>query len=843
MSSLKKYITIGCVSALVFSNIAGAQTIEETPARPSPVAIAATGKITGKVVDASNNSPLDFANVALIRNSDKKVVKSTHADTTGTFIFDNIQTGTYTLRISFIGYKPFSKSPINLNSGSVLSLGTLKLSSTGANVLQEVVVEGKRNTIQLGIDRKVFNVEQSLVSEGGSATDLLANIPSVSVDIDGNVSLRGAGNVRILIDGKPSALAGSDISQALQSIPASSIQNIELVTNPSSKYDAEGQAGIINIVLKKNQKAGINGSLALSAGTQDNYNASANFNYRNNKWNLYGNYGFRVGNRLGGGFNNTSFLLTDSVINNNSDSRRNGLSNTAKVGFDYSPNDKTSIGLSANISVRDNNRDENLSYEYFKFLTRTGSSYRTSEQDEIDNGYDLNLDFSRKFKRKGEELTANISYGNSKEDGIQHLNQNFFLATGYASGIRNSRTNDTYEDGDNVNIQLDYTLPINDRVKIEAGYRTSIRNNQESQVSDTLDLNTNAFLRDYSLTNDFNLEDIVHAAYANYQNQLTKSFGFQVGLRAEQAYLNTDLTAREGANSAPVTTPGRLDYFRIYPSIFLTQKIKGENQLQLSYTRRVNRPRGWQVNPFRDISDPNNIRMGNPNLKPEDIHAMELSYMKYWKNVTLTSSVYFRQVNDVVEGVRLPLTDENAATITQFFNISRRRATGFELISRADVSRSVSLTGNLNVYYNNYAGFSVGDYTIGGSDGYNWDANLTSDIKLPQNLSAQIRMGYMAPQVTPQGRRREMYGMDAALRKDIMNRKASISLNVQNILNSRKWGGITETNTFISDFERMWQKRMANLTFSYRFGKQDFQRNRKNRDQQERGEQPDEGMF
>jgi outer membrane receptor protein involved in Fe transport len=383
------------------------------------------------------------------------------------------------------------------------------------------------------------------------------------------------------------------------------------------------------------------------------------------------------------------------------------------------------------------------------------------------------------------------------------------------------------------------TLPVNNKIKLETGYRTSIRNGDEVRLSDTLNLLSNNLTRDYGLTNDFSLEDIVHAGYFNFQNQLTKTFGFQVGMRAEQAYLNTNLTSYNAVFPEQETVSG-LDYFRIYPSVFLTQKLAGENQLQLSYSRRVNRPRGWQVNPFLDISDNNNYRQGNPNLRPEDIHSFELSYMKYWKLITLTSSIYARQVNDVVQSIVSPFPGEVGKTLTQFFNLSKNQATGFEFISKVDVSKAVNLTGNLNIFYTKFTG---NDSNIGPSDGVNWNGNITSDFKFPANITAQVRMDYAAPRVTPQGRSKEMYGLDAAIKKDVLNRKATISLNVRNVLNSRVWGGTTNGLTFVQNFERQFQPRIAALTFSYRFGKQDFKSNKKERGQQPKNDQSDEGGF
>ena len=801
------------------------------------------GRVQGSVVDLSTKQPLDFASVAIINASTGQAAKSAQTDLQGRFTIPGLALGNYTLRISFVGYQPYESDTIRITPANFdINLGPIPLAKNKANVLKEVTVQAQRNAMQLGVDRKVFNVEQSLVSEGGSATDLLANVPTVSVDIDGNVNLRGSGSVRVLIDGKPSAIGGGDISTVLQSLPASSIETIELITNPSAKYDPEGQTGIINIVLKKNKKIGVNGAVSLSAGTQENYNANTNLSYRDGNVNVYGNYSFRYGTRIGGGYNNTTFLGAGQTFNTSSGSRNN-VGNNAKVGIDWYINDKTTIGTSANINLRDSEDEEDIHYLYRNYANAlsNGTSLRSTEEEGKDKGYDLTLDFSRKFKRQGEELLANFSFGESSEDEGSVFNQNFFDQAGARRDTVDRRITGNTESRINYNIQLDYTLPFTDKQKLEAGYRTTIRQGDDGQSSERFNQETLRFERDYSLTNDFSSEDIVHAVYANYQNQITEGFGFQAGLRAEQAYLNTEYRGLDGITLQPTSSKGTLDYLRVYPSVFLTQKFKGENQVQLSYTRRVNRPRGWQVNPFLDVTDPNNQRRGNPNLRPEDIHSVEFSYMKFWNAITLTSTLFARQVNDVVEGYRTVLNGDT--TLTQFINLSKTRASGLELISRADISKGFNITANVNIFYNKF--FGNPQYGLKSNSGYNWNSNLTSSFQLPYNLSGQINMNYMAPRITAQGRGKEMYGLDAALRLDILKKKGSLSFNMRDVLNTRRWGMITTTDSFVSEFQRRMQGRQATLTFSYRFGQSDLpQRNRRNdRDQQQNQPSMDEPQF
>lgn len=818
------------------------QTTADSAAASQP-AQAGSGSISGTVIDAATKQALDYVSVALISKADNKTVKAAQTDANGKFNLQNVANGTYLLRASFVGYQPITKDPVTVtDAAGTVNLGTLSLATGKANVLKEVVVQAQRSTMKLGIDRKVFDVQESLVSEGGSATDLLANVPTVSVDIDGNVNLRGSSSVRVLIDGKPSAIGSGDIADVLRALPASSIETIELITNPSSKYDPEGQTGIINIVLKKNKKVGLNGTVALTAGNRDNYNANTSLSYRDKLFNLYGNYSFRNGNRLGGGFSNTRFVNGNGLVSNNSDSRRSGLDNSFKLGADYFLDSKTTIGVSGNFSLESDENVEDLNYLYLNIPDQSGSSFRTTDRGGNESGYDLTLDINRQMKRKGETLTANFSFGQQKEDEDQDFVQNFYTTGGALRDTIDRRVNNNGEFTTSYNIQLDYTLPISKDQKLEAGYRTTVRRDEESQLSDVYNPAYDAFVRDYNLTNDFSLDDIVHALYTSYQMQLTKTLGLQAGLRAEQAYLNTRYTGLDATTLRENNVEGKLDYLRLYPSIFLSQKLKADQQVQLSYTRRVNRPRGWQINPFRDVSDPNNIRAGNPNLRPEDIHSFELGYIRYLKAFTLTSSVYFRQVNDVVEGIRQRITDDNAATITQFFNLTKSRATGLELIGKADITKNFNLTANGNLFYNVFDGNE--EYNISGNSGYNWNANLTGNIKFPKNISAQFNGQYMAPRVTPQGRSRSMYGLDAGLRMDVLkNRAGSISLNVRDIFNTRRWSQTTETAEFIQDFERRMLGRMANLTFSYRFGKEDFNQRKRNTRPEQQQPDMDEGQF
>lgn len=788
--------------------------------------------ISGVVVDSLSNEPIDFASVTLLSQQSNQVVKGGQTDEKGKFLFVGISPGVYTLKASFVGYDGYERRAIKLNSGQALAVGNIKLNSSSSTLLKEVVIEGTPPAMQMGIDRKIFNPEQSIVSAGGNASELLANVPSLSVDMDGNVGLRGSTNVKILIDGKQSALAGSNINNLLESLPANSIQRIEVMTNPSSKYDPEGQGGIVNIILKKNIRTGFNGMARVGGGSYNNYNGGIDLNYRDTKFNYFGGYDFRRRNNPGSGFNDNRYN-DGSRVYNTSDNGRKGNSHTVRLGADFFATEKTTLGLSANINLRDNTRREDLFYTYYDPTGAViGTSPRYTNQNEDDTGYEFNFDFKREFVREGEELTANVSYGRSKEDGIQTFEQ---TATDPSIVIDPNRINDTYEDGKNVNIQVDYVLPFSKEQKLETGYRTTLRYSDEQQLSNTFSSSSGTYVPDYNLTNDFNLDDVVHALYANYQNKLSDKFGYQVGLRAEQAYLNTEYLSYD-PNLAPEdrSAKGRLDYFRIYPSIYLTRELSEGSSLQLSYTRRVNRPRGWQVNPFLDISDPVNYRQGNPNLKPEDIHSLELAYSKRFGKVNLTSSVYHRITNDVVEMIVDSAAAGTNVTYSTFRNISQNRATGVELISQFTLNKNFDFMANFNGNYQSFSGSE--EYGVDANSGFNWDANLTANGRIAKGLTAQLRGNYMAPRVMAQGTSTSMFFADAGLKLSVLEDKGSIMFNVQNIFNKARFGGTRSTAQFNSEFQRNFMKGpRAMLTFSYRFGKRapDQEQKRKREENQE----------
>jgi len=801
------------------------------------------GKIIAKVIDAQSNETIPFASAILINRKTKAVVKGAQTDVNGNLILSGLPKGVFTFKVSYVGYQTMVRDSVAItDTHKEVNFGSIKMKPAKGTALNEVKVTAQKSTMQLGIDKKVFAVDQSLVSEGGSASDLLQNVPSVQSDIDGNISLRGSTGVKVLIDGRPSVIAGGNVAQILQSIPASSIESVELITNPSAKYDAEGQSGIINIVLKKNKKLGLNGSVALTAGNRDNYNANTSLSFQNSKINVYGNYSYRYGNRIGGGYSNITYVdnpLGIAQANQSTRGTSTDKGHNVKAGIDYNIAAKSLISLSGGFNLRDNDRNENLGINQYNKL---GNPISLSNRNNINNGsggsYDLNLDFVQKFKKPKEELTFNFGYSEGSNDNDQRYSTNIYNIGGTpVNTLADVQLNTGNGINSSYNIQTDYTLPVGAAGKIEAGYRSQIRLAENNTFSQNYNNLTDEYDVNFALTNDFKSKDQVHALYLNYQNQV-KNFGYQIGLRAEDATLDTKLGVYNKSGQLDFVN-GKIHYERLYPSVFLTQKFKQEQQLQLSYTRRVNRPRGWDTNPFLDVSDPLIWRQGNPNLRPEDVHSYELGYSKFWPKVTFTSSVYIRQTNDVIQRVRTE-ADANGVTIVTPRNLTRQVSSGLELITRYDVIKAWNFTGNVNLYQQSIKG--VPAFGIVESSGFSWNANLTNNFILPYNITLQVKGDYRSKEVMAQGRRNAMYAVDAGAKYDFKDKKSSLSLNIRDVFNTRAWSMTSYGPNSTTDFRRSMQGTMGSLTYSYRFGQTDFKAKRtKKNDQQEM--RPDEESF
>ncbi|MCL6524810.1 MAG: TonB-dependent receptor [Thermoflavifilum sp.] len=786
----------------------------------------AIGQIYGKILDAQTGKPIEYATVTVLNPKDSSVVNGMLTRANGDFNIDHLPFGKFILKINFLGYQPLFRDVAITPSNAQQDLGNFRL-SPAAQVLQGVSVTAQQPQYTMGIDKKVFNVEKSLTTVGGTATDVLRQVPSVNVDIDGNVTVRNA-TPQIFVDGKPTALT-------LDQIPADAIESIEVITNPSAKYDASGQGGIINIILKKNKKAGINGMIRLGAGTGDKYNAGADLAIRQNPINFYMNYNYFQNNETYTGTNTTQLLSSgDHNAYSNTLQYTDGKNDRAfqfgRFGLDYYLDNRNTISFEQSFFGGHFSNPETLTTSYLNDQKDLlSSSIRNNLDKRNFRGIRSQLSYSHNFIKKDETFSAFFNYHVFHNDGSGNNFTNFYDSAGdfQSSGEQRNNTNgkSTF-----VVSQADYANPIGEHGKLEAGLKSTIRN--FSSVYNVYDIINNFPKFNDSLSNDYKYLESVSAAYVSFSNQVNQ-FGYQIGLRAEQSHYKGTLTSRDVSYTN--------DYLSLFPSIYLTQKFGQHQELQLNYSRRIDRPNFWQLIPYIDYSNPQNQRKGNPDLKPEFINSFELNYNNQFNKGNFLLSAYFRNSHHDITSVYVPLNGDTL--LTTFANANSTNTYGLELTLQNDITRWWSLTTNLNFYNTEIkAGNIQGDLAKQGyqistnlnNNGFSWFAKVNSNMQLPKNFAIQLTGNYQAPLPTPQGKTLAFGNVDFALRKDFLkNRAASLTLSVSDIFNTRKFETQLTRGLVVQDNIRHPESRILRVNFMYRFGKMDMQLFRKKQNNQQ----------
>jgi len=774
----------------------------------------AAAGIKGKIVDADTKAPLQYVDVALFKLGSKNLTAGVTTDSLGVFKLPSIENGTYTLRVTFIEYTTLNK-PVIVNGDSV-DVGTLALQVKTKN-LGEVEVVGQAPQMRLDIDKKVFSVDQNITAAGGSATDILKNIPSVDVDTQGNISLRNNSSVEVWIDGKASGLTADNRAQVLEQMPAESIESVEIMTNPSSKYNPEGSAGIINLVMKKNHKAGYYGSVSAGLfypfGGTLGQSLGASINYTSSKIDAYINLGYRAMNFHGGGYTDRT---TDSGIASTSLNQNNVTTNAfsglfTRAGIDYHMDKRNTIGLSGFGLAGSGNTSNDINY----LLTNLATSPSTILRDYTQNNrgsstrpsINLNLDYVHDFN-KGSNLMANVSYSVHNRGS-----DNAYVQQNTGSLIPQSEiAQNTTSDNKNGEFKLDYTNKISKDSKLEAGWQSDVSTiTTSSSGFDNLHVAT---IPSYS--DNFNYDEQIHAAYLTYGAKID-NLSFQGGLRGEYFRKQSTNTTSTGIQPIPAKT-----YLELYPSVYLTYVLPNDNEFQLNYSRRVNRPRGQQINPFRNYSDSTRISYGNPDLNPEYTSSVEFNYLKTWGDQTLSASAYYHFTDNVIENVQFLHGGTMEST---FLNVSNSQNTGLELISKNRLFKMLNLTTSLNVYYSKLdSARYVNPYDaaittpIPGQSNFSWTGSMLANFLLSKTLSGQITARYTSPQIISQGLKQEKYSIDLGLRQTFLDRKLSVNLNVRDLLNSNKDRTTTSGAGYSQVSESYFNARMINLSVSYNFG-------------------------
>lgn len=762
--------------------------------------------VKGVITDSLSEAPLGYASIRIFKSSDKKLVNGNLAADSGYF-FIELPYGSYYAEIEFMGYDTYVSNGFFLSRENPLKdMGIIKLKHT-STTLSEVVVQAERSSMQLALDKKVFNVGKDLANAGGTASDILTNIPSVSVDPEGNVKLRGSDNVRILIDGKPSGLVSIKGGSGLQQLQASMVERVEIITNPSARYEAEGMAGIINIVLKKDRKQGFNGSFELTTGTPTNLGGAFNFNYRHKKINFFINYGIAYRKQP---YRNSLYQEvygTDTTFILKQDGKGSilGFNNNVRGGLDYYFTEKSILTASYMNRRSEARRITDIRYEDYLFNTSnmTGFSKRRQDENETEPNSEVSLSYKKSFDGKDHELIAEVKYLDYWENSDQTFTQNFYRPDGtedFSKAILQRSLNDEYEH--QWLFQLDYIKPIGEEGKFETGVRSSFRDMTNDYIVTQRDASGN-FTPLPGLDNVFVYDENIHGAYGIIGNK-HKKISYQAGLRAEWTDVTTTLQKTNEINPR--------DYVNLFPSAHVTFNLKNENGIQLSYSRRVRRPFYNDLSPYMTFSDSRNFFSGNPDLDPEFSNVFELGHIKSFDKGTITSAFYFRSTDGKIDRIRT--VDNEGNSVTRPENLLSEKAFGVEFTSGYTPYKWWKLDLNFNFFHADIDGSNiVPDYK---ASTYSWFARQTSRFSLPKNFDVQVRANYEAPQRTAQGKRKSLSYADLSMSKDVFKGKGTVNLNVLDVFNSRRLRSITTGDNFYSYGNSQFRRRQINLTLNYR---------------------------
>jgi ferric enterobactin receptor len=763
-------------------------------------------KVTGKIIDGASNAPLGYASIRLFKSADSSFVSGAITDETGGFIVD-IAAGSYYALSEFIGYKPQFTPGIRLTAAnSPLDLGTIKVAAS-AKTLDEVTVQAEKSSMELSLDKKIFNVGKDLANAGGTAVDILTNVPSVAVDVEGNVSLRGSGNVRILIDGKPSGLVSIKGASGLAQLQGSMIDRVEIITNPSARYEAEGMGGVINIVLKKERKEGFNGSFDIITGHPTNFGGAANVNYRRKNLNFFINYTMSYRNTPGKNFVYQELFRNDSTFIMERDMKSNlkGMANSARGGIDYYFNAKNVLTGAYTWRTSKGKRFSTLNYrDYLSSLDNmTSYTYRTQDETETEPNSEYALTYKKTFNRKGQEFTADVRYLDNWEDSDQYYRENVYKPDGSPSGIPPLLQRAVnYETEKQLLFQVDYIHPFGKDGKIEAGARSSSRD-MTNDYTVTQQNSDGGWITLPGLTNDFLYEENINAAYGMIGNK-TGKFSYQGGVRAEWTGVTTTLKQTNEVNDRK--------YANFFPSVHVTYDFAKQNAFQLSYSRRVRRPQYNDLTPFATYSDNRNYWSGNPDLNPEFTNAFELGHIKYMSKGSLTSSVYYRHTNGKITSIRR--VQDDGSSYTRPENLGTEDAYGAEFTSSFTPYQWWKLDASANFFRAITDGTGLDEQFK--SDTYSLFVRAMSRITLWKTTDVQLRGNYEAPQQTPQGRRKALATLDLAATRDILKNNGTLTLSVIDVFNSRRYRSITEGANFYARNSSQGRLRQINLTLNYR---------------------------
>lgn len=774
--------------------------------------------ITGKVIDKTTGQPLEYATVAFFSKAENRIVTGGITNEAGNFSIP-VPSGTYDISIEFISFKKQTIPDQKLSTDK--NLGTLSLEAD-TEALDEIEIIAEKTTVEIKLDKKIYNVGKDLTVRGGTVSDVLDNVPSVSVDVEGNVALRGNENVRILINGKPSGLVGINSTDALRQLPAESIERVEVITSPSARYDAEGTAGILNIILRRSKLQGLNGAITTNVGWPKSAGISGNINYRTGDLNIFNttSYDYREvpGNSssytryFNREFDDNGNLIVDDPDTyldetNDYDRVRKGLS--TNFGVEWYITDSAS--LTGAVSYRNGDNESNTTNtliqldENQEFVSQNN---RFDPEEETDNVLQYSVNFTKNFDDGGHKLTMDFQYEDNSEDEFSAV---------FVQGVNSERVS-TLEDQSRILLQADYVLPIGEKSQFELGYRGNFNDQDTDYTVEFLNETTNEFELSTGLSNFLNYREYVNAAYSQFGSKVGSKFSYLLGLRLESTRITIDQPT-SGDYS-------KKDYTGLFPTVNLSYELSENENVTLGYSRRIQRPRSWFINPFPSRSSVTSIFRGNPELAPSYSGLFDLGYYKKFGKVSLNTSAYYQHATDVFSFISFDTgetVDVNGQTFSVIertpINLAEEDRYGFEFTLTYNPIRKWNINANFNIFRQSITGTDPNGLSLD-NDNTSWFARLNNKYTLPGKIEWQTSLNYRGPSEDAQNKREGVFSANMAFSRDIFNENASIALNVSDLLNSRKRTMDTTTPTYTGTSEFQWRERSINLSFTYRFNQQ-----------------------
>ena len=787
--------------------------------------------VSGKIIDKSSSLPIEFAVITISKSETKQVINGGSADANGNFSIE-LNNGNYDIKFEFPGYKTQEK--LNQNISVDTNLGNVML-ETESSQIETVVIRGEKTTVDIKLDKKVYNVGQDLMMKGGTVSDVLDNIPSVTVDVEGNISLRGNENVRVLIDGKPSNAI--NVTDALRMLPADAVDKVEVITNPSARYDAEGGGGILNIILKKGKNKGLNGTIIATAGNPKNQGISANINSKTENYNLFTTISYNDRNSPGTTKINQENFGANTYIEERRKANRYNDGYNANFGMELFLNKEKTTTWTHTINYRNNggNNTEDVTYKNYTldrntfFFTR----FRDNNSINTNEAFEYTSNFLKKFKKEGHKLTVDASISLNKEDEFSNIFGSILETNTFVSDEKTSKIG-----RQNRNLfQADYVLPFAKNMQFEAGYRGSYTNSTSNyEVLERVNQN-DPYTNIPGFTNNFEYIENISAVYTQLGTKFFDKLSVLGGLRFENTNLNINQLLTNDFN--------KRNYNNLFPSLFFTYELNDNASISLNYSKRISRPRDRFINPFSSYTSNTNLFIGDPKLNPAFTDSYDIGFLRKWDKITFNTSVYYNHTTDSFQTVRKEsgnFVNGIPVIINTPFNLGEDNRIGMEATINYSLKKWWKINSNVNYYYNetigNYQFTNASNNLVNQNFNYKsstWTARLTSKVNLPYKIDWQTNMNYNAGQKTAQGKTKGIPSMNLAFSKDVLKDKATISFNVNDVFNSRKRIQDLRLPTVNSYSEMQFRTRQITFSFTYRFNKMKNEKETKPKTQDQEG--------